>query len=118
MRNPRGSVVPAPNPANSLPGTSHDASVRAHGAARGIRWLRDPLVQFLVIGVALFLVYGALNHGEQPTRQLLPDRAHDRTTSGNCRTRSPRSGSGLPRPSRCEASRRTGSVRKFSTVRH
>ncbi len=63
MRNPRSSVVTAPNPVDSLPGTSHDASVRAHRAARGIRWLRDPLVQFLVIGVALFLVYGALNHG-------------------------------------------------------
>jgi peptidyl-prolyl cis-trans isomerase C len=27
-----------------------------------IRWLREPLVQFLLIGVALFLISGALNH--------------------------------------------------------
>jgi hypothetical protein len=37
--------------------------VSAHRSARGIGWLRDPLVQFLAIGVSLFLVYGALNHG-------------------------------------------------------
>ena len=63
MRSSRSNVVSAPAVADSLPGTAHDASVRVHHAARGIRWLRDPLVQFLAVGIALFLVYGALNNG-------------------------------------------------------
>lgn len=31
-----------------------------------MRWVREPLTQFLLIGVALFLISGALNHHTQP----------------------------------------------------
>ena len=45
-------------PADSIP-----HAVNGGKAALPIRLLREPLVQFLLIGVVLFLAYGALNHG-------------------------------------------------------
>jgi hypothetical protein len=63
MRGPRHSVVAAPALGDAAPGTAHDARVGSRRAARRLRWPRDPLAQFLIIGVALFLVDGALNRG-------------------------------------------------------
>ncbi len=48
---------------DSLPGTASNGSARVHSAVRRMQWLREPLVQFLIIGVALFLINGALDHG-------------------------------------------------------
>ena len=47
----------------SSPGTASDGGARVHSAVTRMRWLREPLVQFLIIGVALFLINGALNQG-------------------------------------------------------
>ena len=49
-------------PANSIP-----HAVNGGKAALPIRWLREPLAQFLLIGVVLFLAYGAFNRGAGQT---------------------------------------------------
>ena len=49
--------------ADSSPGIASDSGARVRSAVRRTRWLHEPLVQFLIIGVALFLINGALNHG-------------------------------------------------------
>ena len=51
-------------PANSIP---HAA--KGGKAALLIRWLREPLAQFLFIGVVLFLAYGAFNRGAGQTER-------------------------------------------------
>jgi peptidyl-prolyl cis-trans isomerase C len=48
---------------DSLPGTASDSSSKVQTPVPLIRWLREPLVQFLVIGLALFFLNSALNHG-------------------------------------------------------
>ena len=42
-----------------------------HTSARTIlgRWLREPLVHFLVIGSLLFVIYGALGHSSAAGKQ-------------------------------------------------
>jgi peptidyl-prolyl cis-trans isomerase C len=40
-----------------------DLNKRGSAQSSMIQWLREPLVQFLLIGVALFLISGALNRG-------------------------------------------------------
>ena len=54
-------IVPAL--VDSFSDTASDGGTRVHSAVRRKRWLREPLVQFLMIGVVLFLINGALNHG-------------------------------------------------------
>ena len=54
-------IVPAL--VDSVSDTASDGGTRVHSAVRRMRWLREPLVQFLMIGVVLFLINGALNHG-------------------------------------------------------
>jgi peptidyl-prolyl cis-trans isomerase C len=56
-------AITMPALVGSSPGTASDGGARVHSAVRRMRWLREPLVQFLIIGVALFLINGALNHG-------------------------------------------------------
>ena len=56
-------VVVAPVLVDSLLGTASDGSAKAQHGVRWMRWMREPLAQFLIIGVALFLINGALNHG-------------------------------------------------------
>ena len=56
-------VIAPPALVDSLPPTPSDSTATARGAVRQIRWLREPLVQFLLIGLALFLLNARLNHG-------------------------------------------------------
>ena len=61
LREDEAIIVPAL--VDSSPGTASDGGARVHTAVKRTRWLREPLVQFLIIGVVLFLINGALNHG-------------------------------------------------------
>ena len=61
LREDEAIVVPAL--VDPSTGTASHGGARVHSGLRQMRWLREPLVQFLIIGVALFLINGALNHG-------------------------------------------------------
>ena len=50
----------------SAPAANSDMA-EFHGTKR-TSWLRDPLLHFLVIGLAIFLLDAALNHGASPER--------------------------------------------------
>ena len=58
-----GEGIIAPVLVDVLPGTASETRARVRWAVRPMGWLREPLVQFLLIGLALFLLNGGLNHG-------------------------------------------------------
>ena len=56
--------MPRGDPAESVPET-----VKGSEDSSAIRWLREPLAQFLLIGLVLFLPYGAFNRGASQTER-------------------------------------------------
>ena len=102
---------PATILADSIPRTASGG-----WTASFIRLLREPLAQFLMIGLVLFFAYAF--ESTASAKPVRPTRSCSRRTIfASCKPRSRRSGSALPRLRRCAASRKTKSARKFCTAR-